>query len=221
MFPLLVQSVNKSVSSHGSTSDQLTAKHSFISYGSVFTPRDTNSNGTVSGGHHQPRRISSFSQALVTMAGYRWRPGSIYLGPGFLAFLSVSVTSILASSPFTTHTPYDMMLRSKFSASVESFLSSSSSSSSVSEHCGCPECEQIHPTPRRTFFRRSFPSPSKLHIPATPLVWVVYSSHRSNGLTLQDSITTYLHQLLSRCNRRSYSPWGIARFSPLGISQSQ
>ncbi|KAF9647891.1 hypothetical protein BDM02DRAFT_3187612 [Thelephora ganbajun] len=57
------------------------------------------------------------------------------------------------------------MFRSRFSASAESFLSSASS-----EDCQCLECEQIHPLARRpSFFRRSFPSLNKLHIPAAPL----------------------------------------------------
>lgn len=61
------------------------------------------------------------------------------------------------------------MLRSKFSASVESFLSSSSSSSSVSGDHGYLEAEQIHPIARRPFFRRSFPSLAKTYTPDTSL----------------------------------------------------
>ena len=64
------------------------------------------------------------------------------------------------------------MFRSKFSTSVESFLSSVSSSAPTD--CGCVGCEQTYPTSRRPFFRRSFPSLSKLYIPAKPLVRTAY-----------------------------------------------
>ncbi|KAF9790721.1 hypothetical protein BJ322DRAFT_1017376 [Thelephora terrestris] len=74
------------------------------------------------------------------------------------------------------------MFRSKFSASVESFLSSASSSSSVSVERGCSGCEQGHSITRRPFFRRSFPSMTKPHIRVTPLVWVIYLPKELAGL---------------------------------------
>lgn len=89
----------------------------------------------------------------------------------------------LTPPSFTAYTAHDIMLRSKFSASAESFLSSGSSSPSVSEDCACLECEQIYPISRRQpLFRRSLPSLSKLQIPATPLVGLVYLSREIIGL---------------------------------------
>src|SRR5579872_3302 len=76
------------------------------------------------------------------------------------------------------------MFRSKFSASVESLLFSRSSSSSVSVDCGCTECEKVYGysnARRPSFFRRSFPSLGKLHVPP-PLVRDVSFGQRNLGL---------------------------------------
>lgn len=120
-------------------------------------------------GPHHPRRISSFSQALVTTV---CDAQDRYILDRVSSFIRVQLASILLYIPsHTTHTAHNTMFRPKSSAPVKSFLPFASPSSSDSVPCGCPECEQAPATPRQSLSRRSLTSPSEPLTPTTSSVW--------------------------------------------------
>ena len=113
--------------------------------------------------------------------------------------------------------PHDVMFRSKFSASAESFLSSTSPSPSVTEDCECLECESIYPLARRPpLFRRSFPSLNKLQIPTTPLVWLIYLFLEKSCAYASRQQQTLLSPVTLQKTKAQMSTMGYSKLFNLG-----
>jgi len=175
-------------------------KRNFIRDGSVFFPRNmtlTGPRATDLVNHYVFHRFTSLATAVSNAR-------DIYIWVQFLCFPPcILFPRLKGPLSFTTYDAHEIMANSRFSASAESFSSSVSSSPSTSEDCECLECVQIYPTPRTPpRFQRTFPSLSKLQIPATPLVWLVYLFSRGCRLTHRDSTLHRLRQPRFRSRKR-------------------
>jgi hypothetical protein len=175
----------------------------------------------VRGGHHQPRaiRIPSFSRALVTMTGNAQKPYYILDLVSSLSRVSLaSLHPYIPSLPCNARGPqHNVQLKVCCFRGVIPII-----------------CVLFFLCFRRLWSHRvqtNSPHPPTL-LPAFLTITEQASNPnyasgmafsrrfpRKYRLTLQNSITVYLHRPISNSNEFKCFPWDIAMFSPLGISR--